>query len=49
MTATSIQSRRSFIFTPGNRPEYFTKALKSGADIVCVELEDGVAPHDKDD
>jgi citrate lyase beta subunit len=49
MTATSIRSRRSFIFTPGNRPEYFTKALKSGADIVCVELEDGVAPHDKDD
>ena len=24
----------------------FTKALGSGADIVCVELEDGVAPHD---
>jgi (S)-citramalyl-CoA lyase len=26
----------------------FPKALKSGADIVCVELEDGVAPKDKD-
>jgi len=26
---------------------YF-KALKSGADIVCVELEDGVAPKDKE-
>lgn len=25
----------------------FPKALKSGADIVCVELEDGIAPHDK--
>ncbi|MFT5181056.1 MAG: (S)-citramalyl-CoA lyase [Alphaproteobacteria bacterium] len=49
MTANKIQSRRSFIFTPGNRPEYFTKALTSGADIVCVELEDGVAPHDKDE
>ena len=49
MTANKIQSRRSFIFTPGNRPELFTKALASGADIVCVELEDGVAPHDKDD
>ena len=49
MTSNKIQSRRSFIFTPGNRPEYFAKALVSGADIVCVELEDGVAPHDKDD
>lgn len=49
MAAHKLQSRRSFIFTPGNRPEYFEKALTSGADIVCVELEDGVAPHDKDD
>ena len=49
MTAEKVQSRRSFIFTPGNRPELFTKALASGADIVCVELEDGIAPHDKDE
>lgn len=26
----------------------FSKALASGADIVCVELEDGIAPKDKD-
>jgi len=26
----------------------FPKALASGADIVCVELEDGIAPKDKD-
>jgi (S)-citramalyl-CoA lyase len=44
-----IQPRRSFIFSPGTDPSMFTKALGSGADIVCVELEDGVAPHDKDD
>jgi (S)-citramalyl-CoA lyase len=25
----------------------FPKALRSGADIVCVELEDGIAPKDK--
>jgi (S)-citramalyl-CoA lyase len=25
----------------------FPKALASGADIVCVELEDGIAPKDK--
>ncbi len=49
MTAKKFQSRRSFIFTPGDRPELFEKALASGADIVCVELEDGVAPHDKAD
>ncbi len=44
-----IRPRRSFIFTPGLRPELFPKALASGADIVCVELEDGIAPHDKDE
>ena len=43
-----IQSRRSFIFTPGLKPEMFPKAIKSGTDIVCVELEDGIAPQDKD-
>ncbi|MEM0991166.1 MAG: CoA ester lyase [Pseudomonadota bacterium] len=41
--------RRSFIFAPGLKPEMFPKALASGADIVCVELEDGVAPKDKAD
>lgn len=39
--------RRSFIFTPGLKPAMFPKALASGADIVCVELEDGIAPRDK--
>ena len=48
MTNVTIRSRRSFIFSPGLRPEMFPKALESGADIVCVELEDGIAPKDKD-
>ncbi len=43
-----IQSRRSFIFTPGLKPEMFPKAIKSGTDMVCVELEDGIAPQDKE-
>ena len=47
MPETRIRPRRSFIFTPGLRPEMFPKALASGADIVCVELEDGIAPKDK--
>lgn len=48
MTDRVARSRRSFIFAPGLRPELFPKALASGADIVCVELEDGVAPNDKE-
>ncbi len=43
----AIRPRRSFIFTPGLKPAMFPKALASGADIVCVELEDGIAPKDK--
>ena len=43
-----ITPRRSFIFTPGLKPEMFPKALKSGVDMVCIELEDGIAPKDKD-
>ena len=47
MPERSIRPRRSFIFTPGLRPEMYPKALATGADIVCVELEDGIAPKDK--
>ena len=47
MTAHKPRPRRSFIFTPGLRPDMFPKALASGSDIVCVELEDGIAPKDK--
>lgn len=45
----AIRPRRSFIFSPGLKPEMFPKALASGTDIVCVELEDGIAPKDKDE
>jgi (S)-citramalyl-CoA lyase len=41
--------RRSFIFSPGLKPDMFPKALACGTDIVCVELEDGIAPKDKDE
>ena len=47
MSERSVCPRRSFIFTPGLRPEMYPKALATGADIVCVELEDGIAPKDK--
>ncbi|NMG03881.1 HpcH/HpaI aldolase/citrate lyase family protein [Azoarcus taiwanensis] len=39
---------RSWLFVPGNRPERFEKALASGADAVILDLEDAVAPADKD-
>ena len=27
----------------------FPKAVKSGVDMVCIELEDGIAPKDKNE
>lgn len=47
MTDRIVRPRRSFIFTPGLRPDMVPKALASGTDIVCIELEDGIAPKDK--
>jgi citrate lyase subunit beta/citryl-CoA lyase/(S)-citramalyl-CoA lyase len=40
--------RRSLLFAPANRPEVHAKALASGADMVCLDLEDAVPPQDKD-
>ena len=45
----TIRPRRTFIFAPGLKPEMYPKALACGTDIVCVELEDGIAPKDKDE
>ena len=49
MNSFKISVRRSFIFTPGLKPEMFPKAISSGADMVCIELEDGIAIKDKDE
>lgn len=38
---------RSLLFVPASRPDRFAKALAAGADLVCVDLEDAVAPADK--
>jgi citrate lyase subunit beta/citryl-CoA lyase len=40
--ATSLADARSFLFVPGNRPERFEKAIRSGADAVVLDLEDSV-------
>lgn len=39
---------RSHLFVPADRPERYAKALASGADVVIVDLEDAVAPANKD-
>ena len=49
MNSNKINVRRSFIFTPGLKPEMFPKAVASGADMVCIELEDGIAIKDKNE
>ena len=49
MISNKINVRRSFIFTPGLKPEMFPKAIASGADMVCIELEDGIAIKDKNE
>jgi (S)-citramalyl-CoA lyase len=35
-----MSARRCVLFVPGNRPERFDKAIASGADMVCIDLED---------
>lgn len=39
--------RRSLLFSPGDEPELLRKAPGSGADVVCFDLEDAVAPDAK--
>lgn len=44
---TRLQSARSLLFVPGDRPERFDKAVATGADVVIIDLEDAVAPGSK--
>ena len=39
---------RSYLFVPGDRPERFDKAVDTGADLVILDLEDGVLPDAKE-
>ena len=43
----SISPRRSLLFTPANRPALYSKAVTSGADMICIDLEDAVASDQK--
>ena len=49
MTELEIHPRRSLLFVPGLRPDRFARALGSGADIVCVDIEDAVPLARKDE
>jgi citrate lyase beta subunit len=40
---------RSLLFVPADRPDRYSKAFASGADMVCLDLEDAVAPSAKDE
>ena len=43
----NLSLKRSILFVPGSKPERFSKAANSGADIYCIDLEDAVAPAQK--
>jgi (S)-citramalyl-CoA lyase len=42
------RARRTILFCPASRPDRFAKAFASGADSVCLDLEDGVGSEAKD-
>lgn len=48
MRRTPPRLYRSKLFVPGSRPALFEKAAASQADVVCLDLEDAVAPADKE-
>lgn len=39
---------RSYLYVPGDRPDFLDKALQRGADALIVDLEDAVAPAGKE-
>ncbi len=46
-TAPVQRVQRCELAVPGTSPEFFEKAMKSGADFIFLDLEDAVAPDDK--
>jgi citrate lyase subunit beta/citryl-CoA lyase len=43
-----VKVPRSLLFVPGGRPDMIVKVPRSSPDAVAVDLEDAVAPDDKD-
>ena len=48
MTPAGRRARRSWLFTPATRSDRFARADEAGADVLIIDLEDAVAPGDKD-
>lgn len=46
--AIAPRLHRSKLFVPGSQPRFFAKAAAGDADAICLDLEDGVAPPDKE-
>ena len=46
-TSRRFPACRSILFVPGDRPDRYAKALGAGADAICIDLEDAVAPTRK--
>ncbi len=46
-TPQRTKPTRSWLFTPGTRPERFAKARDVGGDVLIIDLEDAVSPQDK--
>ncbi len=46
--APVARPNRCQLFGPGSRPELFEKMATSAADVINIDLEDSVAPSDKD-
>jgi malyl-CoA/(S)-citramalyl-CoA lyase len=43
-----VRLYRSKLFVPGSQTKFFEKAAAGPADVVCLDLEDAVAPNDKE-
>jgi (S)-citramalyl-CoA lyase len=47
MSNATVSPTRSWLFTPATRPDRFARASAACADVVILDLEDSVAPADK--
>jgi malyl-CoA/(S)-citramalyl-CoA lyase len=43
-----VRLYRSKLFVPGSQTKFFEKAAAGPADVICLDLEDAVAPADKE-
>ena len=48
MSDSVARLTRSMLFVPASRPDMIQKAAQSAADAICLDLEDSVAPEQKE-